>query len=242
MMDQARNTIIPQEGTAGSGQSLLLSPSRSSSTGSGGSSGVHGKKKGKTAKRSQRDADRLSAWQSRQTATPGEKTEQEVGPSTEAPNNWVRTMWIRGSTLFKKKKQNGGGGDQDQSLPAEEEGATSADPSAIYKGLEESCKFARLEELGNMSTALRHITRLQHPKGKKICFPVPEALERLQLRCANLPTAPEDLSALVEKVYDRRGESLDRDSLYRDYVTAHGRLAMDSTQPFPSCYYQSRHP
>lgn len=244
MMDHAQDTDIPQEGTAASGQSLLLSTSRSSSVGSGGSSRVHGEKKGKTAKRSQRDAERLSAWQERRKKTGGKTSDQEAGPSTEtSPNNtWARKLWIRGSTLFKKKRS-GGEGDDHQAPPAEEEEeAAPVDPAAIYKGLEESCKLARLEELGNLSTALRHIIRLQHPKGAKICFPVPEAVDRLQLRCANLPTDPEDLSALVDKAYERRGESLDRDSLYKDFVMAHGRLAMDSQLPFPSCYYQTRHP
>jgi hypothetical protein len=193
-------------------------------------------KENKKTKKAQRDAERASAWRARRKAA---SDEQVAGPSTEAPssNTWTRRLWVRGSTLFKKKQTK-----EDQAPPSEEEAAPAMDLTTMYKGLEETCRLARIEEVGNLTTALRHLTRLQHPKGDKICFPVPEAVDRMQLRCANLPTDPEELQALVEKAYDRRGESLDRDSLYRDFVMAHGRIAMDTTKPFPTCYFQTRHP
>jgi hypothetical protein len=207
------------------------------------------KKKKKNANRTQHDAQRASEWRAEKAARP-QNEEPRAGPSTsyettdrkettETTTTWTRKLWIRGSTLFKKKKT------RQEELPrqtAEEASAPSADPTETYKALEETYKLSRIEEVGNLTTALRHLTRHQHPKGNKICFPVPEAVDILQLHCANLPSNPEELGRLVTKVYERRGAHLDRESLYRDYVMAHGRLAMNTTKQFPNCYYQTRQP
>jgi hypothetical protein len=261
-MDDANIPINPQEGPVNGGESLLPTTPGSSSTRYGGSSPVQEKRR--NARRVERDSARCEEWRDAKKEKKRKKKEEEkrkreeekmreketkkaeeleAGPSQTSPISWTRKCWVRGSSLFRRRKKREGETDQEQALPAErEEAATPADPAAIYQGLEESCKLARIEEAGNLKIVLRHITRLKHPKGHKICYPAEEMHDRIQLRCANLPTDPDVLLSLLEKVFDRRGETLDLDSVYRDQVMYHGRSEFDGTRQYPSCYYQTRQP
>lgn len=103
-------------------------------------------------------------------------------------------------------------------------------------------KLTRLEELKNLMTALRHYIRKTHPKGSSMTFPVPEAVDRIQLKCANFPTDVEGLEELIKKVFQRREEVLDIGELYNDFVKTHGRITYDFTQKWPNSHIHTRHP
>lgn len=116
------------------------------------------------------------------------------------------------------------------------------DPESLYVNFEEKLRLSRLEEFANLNIAVRHVTRHLHPKGEKITFPVPEAMDRLQLRSVNLPTDPNCLKDLLEKAFIRRGEWMDMEELYRDLVMAHGRIAIDIKQKWPLSHVHTYHP
>lgn len=116
------------------------------------------------------------------------------------------------------------------------------DPTKIYQKIEIDMRLSRLEDPSILITALRHITRKNHINGNKIAFPVPEAVDRVSLRCHSLPTAPEELRNLVENVFARRNEILDMEETYANFVLTHGRMAFDSSQKWPHCHIMVRHP
>lgn len=89
--------------------------------------------------------------------------------------------------------------------------------------------------------ALRLIIRLQ-PRGKHIAFPVPQAVDRIQLKSYNLPTDERALLELLHRVYQRRGEILDLDTLHDDFVRAYGKIVFDTSQSYPKCYIVCRYP
>lgn len=111
-----------------------------------------------------------------------------------------------------------------------------------YENTELSMKLARLEEPKILITALRHIVRKTHPNGNRVTFPVPEAVDRLQLKCNCLPTNETELLDLLKQVYKRRDESLDIDEVYKDFVMTHGRITIDYTQKWPNSHLHTRHP
>lgn len=111
-----------------------------------------------------------------------------------------------------------------------------------YKNIEYGMKLTRLEDPTILIIALRHYTRITHPKGNTITFPVPEAFDRIQLKCANLPTDVEELGELMKKVFHRRDEKLDIEELYNDFVKTHGRITFDHTQKWPHSQIHTRHP
>lgn len=102
--------------------------------------------------------------------------------------------------------------------------------------------MARLEDEKTLTIALRHIVRLLHPGGEKVCFNVPEMVDRMQLSCRSLPVERGELRSLVGRAFGRRGLVLDMESLYRDFVKSNGRLTMDPSRPYPECQGWSRHP
>lgn len=112
----------------------------------------------------------------------------------------------------------------------------------VYENLEINMRLSRLEEASILTTALRHLVRTTHENGRKITFPVPEAVDRIQLKCANIPTDPVELRSLVDKVYKRRKEPIDMEELYCQFVITHGRIAYDSTQKWPMCHIHIRQP
>lgn len=116
------------------------------------------------------------------------------------------------------------------------------DPAIIYRDIEISARLSRLEEAPTLTLALRHLVRTCHPRGSTVTFPVPEAVDRIQLRCHNLPTNPDELQPLVEKVFSRRDEPLDLDELYKQFVMTHGHTAFDHTQKWPVSHVHTRHP
>lgn len=115
-------------------------------------------------------------------------------------------------------------------------------PNIIYKNLEHNMKLSRLEEPTTLTLALRHITRQLHPNGGRITFPVPASVDKIQLRCNNLPTEGKELLNLVEQVFKRRQEDLDIEELYKDFVKTHGRITIDPKQQWPQSHIHTRHP
>lgn len=105
-----------------------------------------------------------------------------------------------------------------------------------YAMMEDAIRLSRLEEPKNFLAALRLIVRQQHPSGNRVLFPVPEILDRLQLRCDCLPTEAGELRAIVEKVLSRRDEQFDLEAVYQDFVKSHGRCAFEPSKPWPECY------
>lgn len=118
---------------------------------------------------------------------------------------------------------------------------TGSDPREVYVLTENAMQLSRLEEEKNLSTALRHLVRRLHEGGRSISFPIPEAADRISLRCGGLPTDPGELLGLVLQVFARREEPFDLDSVYSDYVRFYGRVVFDSKQPWPHCYIVVRH-
>lgn len=80
------------------------------------------------------------------------------------------------------------------------------DPSRIYELTE-----SRLEEEKNLIRALRHPVRNVHGGGKTIAFSVPEAADRIHLRCNNIPTDQGKLIDLIMQVFARQQEPCDLD-------------------------------
>nr|CAD7427540.1 unnamed protein product [Timema monikensis] len=107
---------------------------------------------------------------------------------------------------------------------------------------EDALRLSRLEEASTFQMALRQVTRSGHEEGQKVAFPVPELVDRIQLRAVNPPTATEDLKRLVEKVVSRRGEKVDWETIYRHFVKAHGRVSFNAKEAWPSCYVYTHHP
>lgn len=112
----------------------------------------------------------------------------------------------------------------------------------VYLDVEDNMRLSRLEEMGNMMLAARHLVRTLHEGGECVAFPIPQTIDRLQLRCVNLPTEPGQLMGLVERVYHRRGECFDLNQTYVDFVKSHGRVVFDHKKEWPECYILVRHP
>lgn len=126
--------------------------------------------------------------------------------------------------------------------PPQDEQRASQNIALMYENLEVNMRLSRLEEALILTTALRHLVRTTHSNGKKITFPVPEAVDRIQLKCANIPTDPVELRSLIDQVYKRRNEPFDIEELYAQFVMTHGRIAFDSTQQWPLCHIHIRQP
>lgn len=115
------------------------------------------------------------------------------------------------------------------------------DPTPVYDEFELMLKLSRLEERDTHLAALRHLVRKVHENGEKITFPIPDAVDRMDLRTKNLPTETTELKRLMEAAYNRRGETFDIDEVYKDFVLSYGRIAFDASQAFPHCYVHIRH-
>jgi hypothetical protein len=106
----------------------------------------------------------------------------------------------------------------------------------LYAGVEEAMQLRRLEEERMLTVALRHLVRHRDVRGASIAFPTPRAVDRITLKAAALPTDKGVLEALVQRVFERRGEVLDLEEVYEDFVRAHGRLLTDLGKPWPESY------
>lgn len=162
--------------------------------------------------------------------TSGRKGQEETQP--EADTSWKRKfakLWVGGGTL-----------------QGTTEGATrtrQGDQSeGVYKNLGIQMALSRVEEPRNLAAALRHVVRTRHPKGEKITFPTPDALDRMQLLTAGLPAEPEELEDLVRQAFKRRGDNWDMEETYRDFVRAHGRIAFDPALKWPASHPHVRFP
>ncbi|CAG9825817.1 unnamed protein product [Phaedon cochleariae] len=78
----------------------------------------------------------------------------------------------------------------------------------IYDNMEVNMQLSRLEEAKILTTALRHYVRNKHIEGNKITFPVPGAVDRIQLKCHNIPTDVTELERLLKQVFDRRNKAM----------------------------------
>lgn len=116
------------------------------------------------------------------------------------------------------------------------------DPTSVHEDFEHMLQCSRLEEIGNLTTALRFVTRLKHARGSSVTFPIPEAVDRLQLKSVNLPTDPDRLQQLILSAFERRGETVSFEDIYRDFVKAHGRTTIDPKEIFPRCIVHTHHP
>lgn len=112
----------------------------------------------------------------------------------------------------------------------------------IYNNIELTMRLSRLEERNNLTTALRNVVRSLHPKGKDITFNCPAAVDRIDLKSVNLPTEPTELYNLLNKVFVRRGEELDLEEVYRDFVKSHGRVTFDQRKEWPLSHIHTFHP
>lgn len=121
-------------------------------------------------------------------------------------------------------------------------GCALVDPRPMYELTEDRMRMSRLEEEKHLISALRHLVRTLHEGGRQIAFPVPEAVDRIRLKCTNLPTDPDKLLGLVLQVFARREEPFDLDGVYRDFVRSHGRTVYNSKEQWPQCYATIRYP
>lgn len=115
-------------------------------------------------------------------------------------------------------------------------------PNNLYQNLEINLTMTRLEETKNLTKALRYVVRHQHIQGKTVRFPSPEAVDRLELKIAGLPTNSTELWTVIQKVFQRREEDISLQDLYADFVTTHGRKAFDPAKTSSDCFYISYNP
>lgn len=115
-------------------------------------------------------------------------------------------------------------------------------PKDVYSDIETNLTMTRLEETKNLTKALRYVVRHLHNKGKTVRFPSPEAVDRLELKIAGLPTNPTELWGVIQKVFKRRDENIVLQDLYADFVTTHGRKAFDPSKTSSDCFYISYNP
>lgn len=115
-------------------------------------------------------------------------------------------------------------------------------PQRTYNKIELNMKLCRLEEERNLLIALRHLVRLLHEGGRQIAFPLPEAVDKIQLRCSNLPTEPQELMNLLTQVFERRNETLNLNETYRDFMRSYGRVILDPKQQWPHCHSLVKYP
>lgn len=111
-----------------------------------------------------------------------------------------------------------------------------------YDNLEANLRLSRLENKEIFQTALRYVIRTNHPKGDRICFPTTEQTDRMILRVENLPTDRHELCKLLGEACARRGEGLNLDKLYKDFVRAHGCVFLDSKERGHKCIVFTRYP
>lgn len=139
---------------------------------------------------------------------------------------------------FRRKKDKKG-----PETPTKEESTqTVKSDNLFYNTIEDSMRLARLEDAAVLITALRHLIRKTHPNGDRITFPVPEAVDRIQLGKVGVPTDPAELHELLKTVFKRRKETLNIEELYNDFVKTHGRLAFDMSKKWPESHIHTRHP
>lgn len=110
------------------------------------------------------------------------------------------------------------------------------------KTMIENAKLSRLENQHTFQAALRLVTRLMHPKGAKVCYPIAEQTDRLVLRALNMPTDGPGLCDILRKACSRRGESFNLDAVYQDMARAHGRVYFDPTLAGPKCMVFTHYP
>jgi len=88
--------------------------------------------------------------------------------------------------------------------------------------------------------ALHCIVRNLHEEGRKITFPVPNAVDNICSKRNNLPSNPKELLMLVDEVFERREENLDLQEVYREFVQVYGRVVFDPKKPSPLNFAHTR--
>jgi len=99
-----------------------------------------------------------------------------------------------------------------------------------------------LEEPLLLAAALRTVVRNIHPNGKTITFPIIDEVDTVNLRSNGIITDPQKLLYLIDKVFERRDESLHLNNTYSQFVMAYGRTVFIPTEKFPACYVNLRQP
>lgn len=118
----------------------------------------------------------------------------------------------------------------------EERPSADPDPSSIYTTLEGQHRLARLEEPKLLEAAMTIVVRNKHSSGKRIRWPKPQAITRMELASNGVPADPDELETMVEAAFKRRNLDLDWDEVAADFGRAHGMIAFNPTVNFPDCY------
>ncbi len=92
-----------------------------------------------------------------------------------------------------------------------------------------------VEEPRYLSLALMFVAR-HSERGRSICWPAPEAEQRLRLRVGGLPTKPDELLGLLRETFEEREEELDLGEVVQDYAKQFGRVQMDWLKPGIEAY------
>jgi hypothetical protein len=180
-------------------------------------------------------------WTGRPSATTSATSTPEEAKKTWL-NRLAKVTWVRGATEGGSRAPENTGHDknkditeiQDQSPGDSGEVPKTISRANTYQELEDAMRMSRLEDHHTLMAALRLLVRRTHPKGKTICFPIPEAADDLALGCKGLPKDIKELEQLTRKAFQRRDRELDLESVYKDFVRAHGRMTFDPTKVWPN--------
>jgi len=127
-------------------------------------------------------------------------------------------------------------------MAVKEDGDKKFNPNVFYEHLNKEYIMSRLEEPSLLVAAFRIVVRNIHPNGKTITFPIIEEVDRINLRANGITTDPKNLLDLIDKVFERRDESFQLNSIYRQFVMAYGRIIFNPVEKFPACCIHLRQP
>lgn len=109
--------------------------------------------------------------------------------------------------------------------------AVGGDPVRLYRSLSATYQRRTVEDVKYLNLALRSVAR-RSPRGRNICWPAPEAEDRLRLRVAGLPTNGEQLLQLLHDTFEERGEPLNLDEVIGDFAKQYGRVTYQYDRPY----------
>lgn len=115
-------------------------------------------------------------------------------------------------------------------------------PGKLYEEIERNAAIRRLEEVPTLAASMRHTVRHLCKKGDSICYKTQEAIDRMQIKTAGLPTEPLKLWDVITDAYKRRDEEISLNQIYEDLVKVHGRRAFDPGKTGSDCFYKSYSP
>jgi len=100
--------------------------------------------------------------------------------------------------------------------------------------------LSRLEEPATLTAAFGILITKNHQQGKT--FPITQEVDKINLRSNRIPTKLKDLLELVDKIFERRNETLQLNNVYRQFVMMYGRIAFNPAEKFSVCYVHMRQP